>query len=128
MEVLQLLPNVFTLQGVLPDIPPMASLSQGSNVDRQILYTLLVAGGRHKLAPWALWRKLSQSYCALSNYFPHLIFLTMMQPSYNEESEEIADNVQADEYAAHETIADQDDDQLGFAAQNLKTTTKMKIP
>jgi hypothetical protein len=29
-----------------------------------------------------------------------------MQPRYNKKSEESTDNVQADEYAAHETIAD----------------------
>jgi hypothetical protein len=52
----------------------------------------------------------------------------MMQPSYNEESEEISDDVQADEYAAHETIADQDDGQLGFGGSKSRHNDKNENP
>ena len=55
-----------------------------------------------------------------------------MQPSmdseYDDESQESADDVQANDYAAHETIADQDDSQLGFGGPKTGHNDKYEGP
>ena len=51
-----------------------------------------------------------------------------MQPTYNEESEESADDVQADEYAAHETLADKDNSHLGFGGSKSIHNDKNESP
>jgi len=60
-----LLPYSGALQGVLPKVPPEAPFPQGPEVDWEILYFILDAGGRDKLVPWTLWRFMPQSKCAL---------------------------------------------------------------
>ena len=67
MEVLRLLSCSCALHGVLPKVPPAASLPQGSEVDGGILYSILVAGGRGKLASWALWGLMPKSKRASSS-------------------------------------------------------------
>jgi hypothetical protein len=54
------------LQGVFPELPSAASFPQNSEVDREILYAIMVAGGRNKLVPWAFRGFMPSSKCALS--------------------------------------------------------------
>ena len=63
-----MLPYSGALQGVLPKVPPAASFPQGPEVDWEILYFILDAGGRDKLAPWTLWQFMPQSKRALPTF------------------------------------------------------------
>ena len=60
----QLLSCPCALQGVLPKPSLAASVPQSSEVDWEMLYSFVVAGGGDKLASWALWGFMPISKCA----------------------------------------------------------------
>jgi hypothetical protein len=53
MEVHRLLSCFCALQGVLPKVTSKAPFPQSSEVDREIFYSIMVAGGRNKPMSWA---------------------------------------------------------------------------
>ncbi|KAH9015061.1 hypothetical protein EDB85DRAFT_1898928 [Lactarius pseudohatsudake] len=79
-RLLRLFPCSCPLQGVLPKIPLAASFPQGSEVDWEVLYAIMVAGGWSELASWALWsgvHEIGVSWCRCPEAAEHDIQLMM---------------------------------------------------
>jgi hypothetical protein len=95
------------LQGVLPKFPPASSFPQSSEVDREILHAIVVAGGWDKLATRSLWRFMPKSKCTL----PTILYFESHSEKYKTQEDCDEEECQVGSYNEYDVAAD-----LGFGS------------